>query len=132
MNRFHIIKSLAVAAAVFVLTIMLAGSFWWLRAAPASNPQGKGPPPENPTISAPTVTPNIIAVNTPSVLTATVSIPEPTFNPASVELLRVNANGSSSVVAQMRDDGKGDDQKPGDKIFQRIRSLQILMQKMFA
>jgi len=97
-------------------TIILIGSgLWVLQATPA--PQGKGPPPSDPAIPAPSVNPNLVTVNTPATLTATVSITDPTLNPSSVELLRVNVDGSTSVVASMRDDGRGGDQKPGDKNF---------------
>src|SRR6266850_304242 len=130
MNRSNI-NSLEIRIALLVITILLTGSVWWLRAAPASNPQGKGPPPENPTISAPTATPNIIAVNTPTEVTATVYIPDPTLNPVSVELLRVNADGNMSKVADMRDNGQGGDQKPGDKVFTARVTITQRAQEVF-
>jgi hypothetical protein len=45
-----------------------------------------------------------------------VYIPEPTLNPTTVGLLRIKANGGSSVIP-MNDTGKNGDQKPGDKTF---------------
>lgn len=92
---------------VVSLLIVGGGSTWLL----------KGQAPVNPTIPAPTLTPNLVTANTPTEVTATVSIPEPTLNPTTVELLRVNANGTTAVVAEMNDTGKNGDQKPGDKVF---------------
>ncbi|MCC6396714.1 MAG: PEP-CTERM sorting domain-containing protein [Bacteroidetes bacterium] len=87
--------------------LLLGGGLWWLRAAPVT------PPP----VSAPTATPNIVTVATPTPVLFTVSIPEPTLNPASVNLLRVNLDGSSTVIAQMLDNGQNGDEKSGDKVF---------------
>lgn len=92
---------------VVCLLIVGACSMWLLG----------GQPPATPTVSAPTIKPNLITVNTPTTLVVTVSIPDPTLNPTSVELIRVNANGTSAVVAEMEDKGKTGDQKPGDKVF---------------
>jgi hypothetical protein len=90
-----------------VVVLLAAGGLVWLRAAPGD------PPP----VGAPTAIPNIITVGTPTPVVFIVSIPDPTLNPASVNLLRVAANGSSTVVAQMLDNGQNGDQKPGDKVF---------------
>lgn len=77
----------------------------------------KGQAPTTPTVSAPTITPNLVTVNTPTALMSTVSISDPTLNPTTVELLRVNSNGTSAVVGRMRDDGQDGDKKAGDRIF---------------
>ncbi len=102
---------------IFILIAAAAlvggGGFWLLRAAPAT------PPP----IAAPTATPNIVTVGTSTPVLFTVSIPEPTLNSASVNLLRVDADGSSTVVAQMRDNGQNGDETPGDKVFTAVLTL---------
>ncbi len=86
--------------------------------------QGKPQPPAPPPIATPIVRPNVITVNTPTTVIVTVFIPDPTLNPASVELLRVNVNGTrSSVLGQMYDDGRFGDEKPGDKVFTAKQSL---------
>jgi hypothetical protein len=104
---------------VFVTVAIVTGGGAWLWATQDSQPasQAKAPPPTNPTIPAPTITPNVIAVNTPTEVVATVSIPDPTLNPSSVQLLRLNADGGTSVVAQMEDKGQGGDRRPGDRVF---------------
>lgn len=92
---------------VVSLLILGGGGLWWMRAQA----------PVNPTVPPPTLTPNLITVNTPTETMATVSIPDPTLNPTTVALLRVNASGMSALLAEMNDTGKGGDQKPGDKVF---------------
>src|SRR5262245_53956889 len=96
---------------ITVLTVaallLVGGGAWWLQAQA----------PTTPSVAPPTLTPNLVKVNTPTEITATVFIPDPTLNPSSVDLLRVTSAGSTSLVAQMLDNGGNGDQKPGDKIF---------------
>ncbi len=98
--------------ALLIITIgllLVGGSIWWLQAG-----QTQSTPPA---IAAPTATPNVITVSTSTQVLFTVSIPEPTLDLASVNLLRINADGTSTVVAPMVDNGQNGDQKPGDKMF---------------
>lgn len=88
-----------------VLLLGGAGVFWYLQAFQA------------PAIPAPTAVPNLVTVNTPTQVLFTVSIPQPTLNPASVNLLRIKSDGSSTIVAPLVDNGQNGDQKPGDKVF---------------
>jgi len=90
-----------------IALILGSGTIWWARAQA----------PLNPVIAAPILTPNLITVNTPTQIVATVPIADPTLNPTSVELYRVNADGSTLLVAQMNDEGRNGDQKPGDRSF---------------
>lgn len=61
-----------------------------------------------------------------------VSIPDPTLNPTTVQLLRINTDGSSSLIAQMNDTGKNGDQKPGDKTFTAQFTLNELRPSTFS
>ncbi|MCW5976491.1 MAG: hypothetical protein KIT09_00365 [Bryobacteraceae bacterium] len=119
-------RKIFIALAVILALAGAGGTVWWLRAADntsslvrqatTSDPSffaAKAPP----TIPAPTATPQIITIGTSTQVLFTVYIPDPTLNPSSVNLLRVNANGSSTIVANMLDNGKNGDKKPGDKIF---------------
>jgi hypothetical protein len=101
---------------IVVVAFLAAGGVWLLRAQV----------PVTPAISAPTITPNLITVNTPTEVTATVAIPDPTLNPTTVDLIRVNPDSSSAVVTRMLDDGRGGDQKPGDRMFTGKFSLNEL------
>jgi len=106
--------------------LFIAGGAWWLQAAqsrtarPVSTGAGTSSAPmlqttNPPAVAAPTITPNIITVNTPTQVVATVHIPESTVT--GVNLLRLNSNGSSTVVAQMVDNGQNGDATAGDKNF---------------
>ena len=102
-------------ALLLILTGLLIGvGSWSLRAAPTP---GNGPPANPPSVPQPTLVPGIVAVNTPTLLTASVFMPDPTLNPAKVQLIQVGSDGQMSVVSQMRDDGQQGDLKAGDKVF---------------
>src|SRR5690349_16805202 len=94
---------LLVASGVLLL---VGGDVWWLKAQA----------PNTPTIPAPILLPNVLTVNAPTRIVATVLITDPTLNPASVELYRINA-GQSVLVGKMNDEGRDGDQKPGDRVF---------------
>ena len=92
-------------ASLFGLGFLLAGGLWWLGAAPARHPK----------ISAPAITPTVATVNTSTRLVASVSITDPTSDISSVRLLRVSADGSTRVVAEMEDRDHGDRKDRGDE-----------------
>lgn len=79
---------------------------------PSENTAGKLPP----TLGTPSAVPNIIAVNTPTPVVITVRA-DPPLIPSSVDLLRVNSDGSSIIVGRLNDEGKNGDVKAGDKVF---------------
>jgi len=106
-------RTTAAWMAGIVVLILASGTIWWARAQA----------PLNPAIAAPTLTPNLITTNIPTQIIATVSITDPTLNPSSVELYRVNGDGNTLSVAQMNDDGRNGDQKPGDRVFTTVLNL---------
>jgi len=57
-------------------------------------------------------------VNTPTIVTFTVSITDPTLIPNSVSLLRLRAPGAQSIIlGQMHDDGKNGDAVASDRTY---------------
>jgi len=70
-----------------------------------------------PVIGLVTASPNLITVNTPTVVTMTVQITDPTVLPTGVNLLRLNASGTPTVLGVMRDDGLNGDVVANDKVF---------------
>lgn len=107
----------SVLGIVVALLLFAGGGAWWIKGSPAPAPQGQSQPPASPSVAGPTASPNLITVNTPTQVLFTVSIPDPTLNPAGVNLVRINTNGGSTVAAQMVDNGQNGDQQPGDKVF---------------
>jgi hypothetical protein len=97
-----------------------AGSVWLLQAQVPVNP-----------IAAPTFIPNLVTITVPTRVVATASIPDPTINPTSVELLRIKADGSSILLVPMYDDGRNGDQKPGDRVFTAVLTLTELSPASF-
>ncbi len=70
-----------------------------------------------PKIGSAYLTPTTVTVNAPATVTLNVSIPDPSLIPGSVNLIRVNANGTTSILGQFHDDGKNGDLVAGDTIF---------------
>src|SRR3954470_8120586 len=63
-------------------------------------------------------TPSNFVFKTPVTVTFTIKIDTPTLNPTTVELYRVDQNGSVlSVVGRMYDNGQNSDSVGGDKVF---------------
>lgn len=94
-------KRLVLGMAAIVVVGLAAAS--WLVAAP--------------TIGAINATPTRIDVGTPAAVTVTAMITDPTLIASSVNLLRINANGTKTILGQLHDDGINGDQTAGDKIF---------------
>ncbi len=119
-------RNTLLATGIILLLGGASGAVWWLQAGQGRSLSTEGPtsstqfleaPTTTPIVDTPTATPNIITVGTSTQVLFTVSIPEPTLNLASVNLLRVNPNGNSTIAAQMVDNGQNGDQQPGDKVF---------------
>jgi hypothetical protein len=68
-----------------------------------------------PTVGAATATPALITVNTPTTVTVTVQITDSRLLPNGVNLLRLNSNGSSTILGVMHDDGLNGDATGNDK-----------------
>jgi hypothetical protein len=95
-----------------VLFVLVVGAVIWLHASPP--PSAGGPVP---TIGTTIALPALIAVNTPTIVTVTSVIDTPTLNPTTVDLLRLNPDGTTTVIGELNDKGKNGDKKPGDKTF---------------
>lgn len=79
---------------------------------PSENTSAKLPP----TLGTLSAVPDIVAVNTPTPVVITVRADSPLI-PSSFDLLRVNSDGSSTIVGRLNDEGKNGDVKAGDKVF---------------
>jgi len=110
---FLSVLALAVSAAV------------WLNAKNSAPKAEPGAP--APTIGATAANPTVIAVNTPAAVTLTSVITDPSVIPTGVNLLRLNANGTSTVLGQLRDDGTSGDAIAGDKTFTLVKSFNETM-----
>lgn len=87
------------------IAVAIAGAVVWLQAAA-------------PTIGATNVTPSVIGVTTPTLVTITAKITDLSLLPAGVNLLRVDASGKTpAIIGVMHDDGLSGDAVGGDKIF---------------
>jgi len=126
-------KLIAISGIVLPLAL---GTAVWLNARnspPASSPPEPGSttvtpgepsvPTPGPTIGATTANPAVIAVNMPTAVTITSVIPDPSVIPTGVNLLRLNSNGTSTVIGQLKDDGRNGDAAAGDKTFTTVKSF---------
>jgi len=128
-----------IAISIIVLALAL-GTAIWLNArntAPKSNSASSPPKPglttvtpdesfvltPGPMIGTTTANPSIIAVNTPTAVTVTSVITDPSVIPTGVNLLRLNANGTSTVLGQLKDDGTNGDVVAGDKTFTIVKTF---------
>lgn len=75
------------------------------------------PPVPAPSIGATSAIPTIVGVNTPTTVTVTSVITDPALITTGINLLRLNANGTSTILGQLRDDGLNGDALAGDKTF---------------
>ncbi len=69
------------------------------------------------TLGATFVSPRTLAVGQASLITVSVSIPDPTVIAGSVDLLRLDSAGNTTVVGILHDDGNNGDILAGDGIF---------------
>ena len=69
-----------------------------------------------PTVGATTAFPMSVVVRTPTVVTATVVIPDPVL-PGGVNLVRQGAGGKTTILGVMHDDGLGGDAVAGDHVY---------------
>jgi hypothetical protein len=124
--------------AVAVVLVMAAGGLVWLQASPRSDaPQPTIGAPilrpntavrplsaAQPTVGPAAATPTVIAVNTPTQVTVTVQITDPTLLPGGVNLLRLDSTGKTiAIIGLMYDDGTHGDAVAGDRVFSRTITL---------
>ncbi len=108
---------------VIVGLLLVAGCAVWLQAKsiPRRSVQANLPiamqVTTTPTVGVATATPALITVNTPTTVTVTVQITDSRLLPNGVNLLRLNSNGSSTILGVMHDDGFNGDATANDKIF---------------
>jgi len=75
------------------------------------------PPLPTPTIGTPAVNPTLITANTPMPVTVTIQITDPTLIAGSANLVQLNADGTSSILGVLHDDGLNGDSVAGDHVF---------------
>lgn len=93
-----------------VIAVMVIGGVVWLKAAPSPTPA--------PIIGLTKASPTFTTINTPTQITVTSVITDPTVIPTGVNLTRVNDDGkATTVMGQLHDDGRNGDAVAGDKIF---------------
>jgi hypothetical protein len=106
-------KKLTIAGGLALGLSVLAGAVW-LRAAPA------------PTVGTLAVNPAYVVINTPTAVTFTISITDPTLLPNGVNLLKTDANGKTIAnVGFMRDDGINGDALAGDRVYSYRVALNV-------
>jgi hypothetical protein len=106
---------------VSVIVLASAGAFW-LTAKPI---RGLATPTRaismqiatTPVVAIPIATPNLITINTPASVTVTTEIVDSSVIPNGVNLLRLNTNGTWSILGVMHDDGINGDITANDKTF---------------
>lgn len=70
-----------------------------------------------PTIGPIVASPLVIPVNTPTLVTVTAQITDPSLIPTGINLLRINPTGNPTIIAQLVDNGTNADAVAGDKLF---------------
>src|SRR5580692_8378353 len=115
----------SIIAAVCAVAIVAVGAVVWLRAASAGRPSAAPTAAvATPTVGPAVASPTVVAVNTPTQVTITVQITDPTLLPGGVNLLRVDSTGKTlSIIGLMYDDGTHGDTVAGDKTFTAVVTL---------
>lgn len=81
-----------------------------------------------PTIGATGATPTSINASTPTTITVTSVITDPTLITTGINLIRLNPGGASTILGQLHDDGLNGDAVAGDKTF----TLQVTLNEVNA
>jgi hypothetical protein len=68
-------------------------------------------------------TPMTAIIGTPTQITVTASISDPTLIPASVDLLQLNPDGTTNILGTLHDDGLNGDASAGDLVFTLLVTL---------
>ena len=76
-----------------------------------------------PSIGVATASPMTAAVGTPTQITVTASISDPSLIPNGANLLQLNANGSTTILGTLHDDGLNGDLFAGDLVFTVVVTL---------
>jgi len=102
-----------------VLLVLVVGVVW-LDGQQLPNPASRLLPSAStstPNVSNVTATPPIIIAATSTLVTITAQITDPTLIPGSVNLVRLNSNGTSSILGTFHDDGQNGDTLSGDGTY---------------
>lgn len=99
-RKFRLMKSQEVVMRVTILTLMLA--IWFTSTSRAAEPN----------VGGVTVTPIVLAVNTPTQVTVSVSIPDPTLIANSVRLLRAGSPDGHKADDWTKDHGGKEGSEP--------------------
>ncbi len=76
-----------------------------------------------PAIGMVRASPMTAVIGTPTPITVTASITDPTLTPASVNLIQLNGDGTSTILGAMHDDGLNGDASAGDLVFTAVVTL---------
>jgi hypothetical protein len=76
-----------------------------------------------PSLGAVGATPMTAVFGTPTQITVTASITDSSLIAGGVNLLQLNANGTSTIIGTMHDDGLNGDAYAGDLVFTRVVTL---------
>jgi|GEM_PF-5965754 len=110
-------KTLLAVSALF----LALGGVVWLMAEPLGRPPLLGPTAfqatTTMTIGPASATPATLRVATPTQVTVTAKISDPSVVKTSVNLLRINTSGNPTILGQMKDDGANGDLSPNDHIY---------------
>src|ERR1017187_696898 len=101
-----------------VLSFLLAGAVVIVTAAP-------------PPVGAPAASPSAIALNVPTTVTITSTIADPAVISTGVNLLRLNDDGTATIMGQLNDSGTNGDSVAGDHIYTIQLSLQAQVATQF-
>ena len=122
-NHYSTFMNRKLAYGVIGGLLLAAGGAVWLEAKPIARRSIQTNLPvvmqvtTTPVVGTATATPALITVNTPTTVTVTVQITDPRLLTNGVNLLRLNSNGSSSILGVMHDDGVNGDAVANDKLF---------------
>jgi hypothetical protein len=106
-----------VAGLVIAACVVVGGVWLWADGRPQSAVGQLTATPSGYVPTTPTAVPNLV-VNTPTVVRFAIQIDEPTLNPTTVRLERVDSSGKLlSTVGRLYDDGTHGDRTGGDKAF---------------
>jgi hypothetical protein len=76
-----------------------------------------------PSIGAVRATPTTAVIDTPTQITVTASVTDPSLIPGGVNLLELNANGTTTILGTLHDDGLNGDAYAGDGVLTLLVTL---------
>lgn len=119
MNTPFKLRGLLTVAAIAIVTGIVLLHFQALPQSRPLQPSASSTPQTaaTPSVGTPTAVPALITINTPTVVTVTTAISDPSVIANGVNLLRLNAIGTSSILGVMHDDGNNGDALAGDNVY---------------